>query len=281
MTTERTNRYSFTFADYGQLTLKNFFLGFCLIILAGCQSVHPRYDGKHSTGHVIQDGAPLGLVPKIFKAVIPMSEPLSRYGNPATYRVLGHRYAVMNSAKGYKERGLASWYGTKFHSRRTSSGEHYDMYALTAAHKTLPLPTYVRVKNLDNGRVAIVKVNDRGPFHPGRIIDLSYGAAAKLGVYPKGTAHVEIEAITVNAKQRAVVESHHQYYVQVGAFSTKNAAEQLKHKITRFFSAAVFIKHERRQYMVRLGPFTDRGSMQRAQATLAKKGIRGSFSLMS
>lgn len=125
----------------------------------------------------------------------PRVEPRSRYGNPSSYEVLGKRYRVMPSADGHTERGVASWYGNKFHGRRTSSGEPYDMFSMTAAHKHLPLPTYVEVTNLENGRKIIVKVNDRGPFHQNRIIDLSYVAAAKLGITAKGTGLVEIKAI--------------------------------------------------------------------------------------
>ena len=258
-------------------------LGFSLVILTGCQTVQHPHDHKKKTSakHEIQDGAPLGPIPTFFKAIIPKTEPLSRYGNPATYRVAGRSYAVMNSSKGYKQRGLASWYGTKFHSHRTSSGEHYDMYALTAAHKTLPLPTYVRVKNLDNGRVAIVKVNDRGPFHPGRIIDLSYGAATKLGVFPKGTAHVEIEAITANGGPKQSVAASSHYYIQAGAFQTKQSADQLRRQIARFAVAHVSITHANNKYLVRMGPFSDRKRMENAQALLSKKGIMGSFSLLA
>ncbi|MGV3739709.1 MAG: septal ring lytic transglycosylase RlpA family protein [Gammaproteobacteria bacterium] len=263
------------------------FLGIGLVAMAliGCQTLHPsahktKPTSKSTPKPDIQDGAPSGPIPTFFKALIPKSEPLSRYGNPATYKVGGHRYAVMNSSKGFKQRGLASWYGTKFHSRRTSSGEHYDMYALTAAHKTLPLPTYVRVKNLDNGRTAIVKVNDRGPFHPGRIIDLSYGAASKLGVFPKGTARVEIEAITVNDRQKRSIAAS-QYYIQAGAFKTKQSAEQLRRQIRRSFSAHVFVAYENHRYLVRIGPFADRKRMEAMQAQLPKKGIRGSFSLLA
>lgn len=110
-----------------------------------------------------------------------------------SYRIAGHTYDVMRVGSRYKSRGIASWYGSKFHRQRTSSGERYNMYGMTAAHKTLPLSTYVRVKNLDNGRVATVRINDRGPFRSNRIIDLSYAAAKQLGV--KGTAHVEVEAL--------------------------------------------------------------------------------------
>lgn len=122
------------------------------------------------------------------------SEPKSRYGN-RSYSVLGKRYHVLDSAEGYDEVGMASFYGNKFHGRRTSNLEVYDMYAMTAAHKTLPLPSYARVTNLDNGKSIVVRVNDRGPFHPGRIIDLSYAAAVKLGYRDKGTARVEVKGL--------------------------------------------------------------------------------------
>ena len=126
---------------------------------------------------------------------VPKAEPRSRYGNKATYSVLGRSYHVLPSAKGYVERGTASWYGSKFHGYRTSSFEPYDMYQFSAAHKTLPLPSYARVTNLDNGKSVVVRVNDRGPFHEGRVIDLSYAAAVKIGVWPQGTGRVEVRAI--------------------------------------------------------------------------------------
>ena len=119
----------------------------------------------------------------------------SRIGNPESYEEFGERYKVLQSSQGFKEKGLASWYGIDFHGRDTSSGEVYDMYDMTAAHKTLPLPTYVRVVNFDNGRSLVVKVNDRGPFIQGRIIDLSYAAAYRLGITGPGTANVEITAL--------------------------------------------------------------------------------------
>ena len=127
---------------------------------------------------------------------VPRDEPKSRYGNRSPYTVLNKNYTVLGSAQGYVERGIASWYGTKFNGRATSSGEIYDICAFTAAHKTLPLPSFARVTNLDNGRSVIVRVNDRGPFHSGRIIDLSYAAASRLGVDKTGTARVEVRAIT-------------------------------------------------------------------------------------
>ena len=135
--------------------------------------------------------------------VIPKVEPKSKYGNPKSYVVFGKRYYTLSTAQGYVEQGIASWYGTKFHGRRTSSGETYDMYAMTAAHKTLPLPTYARVTNKRNGRSIIVRINDRGPFHGNRIIDLSYAAATKLGIVTMGTGLVEVRAIDPRASRIA------------------------------------------------------------------------------
>jgi rare lipoprotein A len=126
---------------------------------------------------------------------IPRIEPRARSGNPPFYDVFGKRYYVLSSSVGYWERGVASWYGPGFHKVRTSTGEPYDMYAMTAAHKTLPLPAYVRVTNLLNGRSVVVRVNDRGPFVGNRIIDLSYSAAAKLGMLRNGTAMVDVRTI--------------------------------------------------------------------------------------
>jgi len=129
---------------------------------------------------------------------MPQVEPNSKYGNPESYIVFGKRYYTKTTGKGHVERGSASWYGKKFHGRKTSSGERYNMYAMTAAHKTLPLPTYVRVTNLASRRSVVVRVNDRGPFHGDRIIDLSYSAARKLGMTARGIAMVEIRAIDPN-----------------------------------------------------------------------------------
>lgn len=149
-----------------------------------------------SCSHVRRDGPPNFYVDesKIPNAV-PKPEPLAKYGNMKQYYVAGKCYRVMKSSKHYSATGVASWYGTLFHSRKTSSGERYNMLAMTAAHKTLPLPTYVRVTNLKNHREIIVKVNDRGPFKSNRIIDLSYVAAKKLGMMGRGTAYVRVTAI--------------------------------------------------------------------------------------
>ncbi len=170
---------------------------------------------------------------------VPRVLPRSKYGNPKTYEVYGKTYHVMHSAKGFEARGIASWYGTKFHERRTSSGEPYDMLAMTAAHKTLPLPTFLRVTNLQNGRQIIVKVNDRGPFVENRLIDLSYAAAKKLDMLKKGTALVYLQAITPG-KHSSVSPRHAPgvisnlnssvMYLQVGAFRDQQAAITLAEK---------------------------------------------------
>src|SRR5690606_34290879 len=142
----------------------------------------------------VADSAPDGGIPDVHLIPEPevVAEPHSRYGNRSPYTVLGKKYYVRDSAEGYRETGIASYYGRKFHGRRTSNLEVYDMYAFTAAHKTLPLPSFARVTNLANGSSVVVRVNDRGPFHDGRIIDLSYAAAVKLGVDRAGTARVEV-----------------------------------------------------------------------------------------
>lgn len=144
-----------------------------------------------------KDRAPLvKLDPDTIDDAVPEPVTLARYGNHTPYDVLGKRYFLMPTAKGYAETGTGSWYGEKFQGQPTSTMEPYDLYSMTAAHKTLPLPTYVRVTNLENNRSAIVKVNDRGPFVDDRVIDLSYAAATKLGYAEKGTARVRVEAIT-------------------------------------------------------------------------------------
>lgn len=181
---------------------------------------------------------------------VPKYEPRSRYGNMSSYKVFGKRYHTMENAEGFVERGIASWYGNKFHGKRTSSGEPYDMYAMTAAHKKLPLPTYVEVTNLENNRQIIVKVNDRGPFHKNRIIDLSYVAAAKLGIDRKGTGLVEIRAINPS---KPYVASHpvvHQdssgkadpgLFVQAGAFGVYNNAVKMKARLEQELNQPVRI----------------------------------------
>ena len=163
-----------------------------LLVLQGCSLLRrgPEAPPKPPAG-VPKPPRDLAAIPD----AVPQAEPRSRYGNPETYEVFGKKYRVMKSARGHVERGLASWYGPGFHAERTSSGEPYDMYSMTAAHKTLPIPSYVRVTHLGNSRSIVVRVNDRGPFVGNRIIDLSYTAAYKLGMISTGTAPVEIRVL--------------------------------------------------------------------------------------
>ncbi|MGQ3891125.1 septal ring lytic transglycosylase RlpA family protein [Legionella sp. CNM-4043-24] len=236
-----------------------------------------RYHNGQRVYPQSKDSAPKGPLPSQIKPVKPKYEPYSRYGNPESYAVDGRTYRIMRSTQGYKKRGLASWYGTKFHSQRTSSGEKYDMYAMTAAHKTLPLPSYVRVRNLKNGREAIVKINDRGPFHSDRIIDLSYAAATKLGVLPNGTAPVEIEAVNVGLGGRPHVA---QYYIQAGAFGTRQLAQSLQSRLKKAGSARVTVETHQNRYIVKVGPFSSRQMSDRYKNQLSRQGIRGAFTLL-
>ncbi|MEE8320567.1 MAG: septal ring lytic transglycosylase RlpA family protein [Gammaproteobacteria bacterium] len=215
---------------------------------------------------------------------VPKEEPRSRYGNPESYVVMGKRYYVMRESNGFIKKGIASWYGKKFHGRRTSSGETYNMYAMTAAHKTLPLPTYVQVTNLKNGRRVIVKVNDRGPFHENRIIDLSYTAAAKLDIIKNGTGVVEIRALNAGhyAEEGAPVRTvsvgveQKGFYIQVGSFGELVNAEKLRKKLGILGEHLVKISQAivggGTVYRVKIGPLT---SIDTADSIVARLGQFG------
>jgi len=207
------------------------------------------------------DGAPDGPL-DVSRIIMPdpRPEPLSPYGNHSPYHVLGRTYYVLPSAEGYRERGIASWYGTKFQGRPTSSGEPYDLYQLTAAHRSLPLPTWAEVTHLENGRSIIVRINDRGPFHPDRIIDLSWAAAVKLGIEDAGTGPVEVRAITFDdAGQRPVRPARVPVFLQVGAFSDSDRAEALARQLRRSDLGDVRVQSARssqgRVWRVQIGPF--------------------------
>lgn len=218
----------------------------------------------------------------------PRPEPRSRYGNRSPYTVLGKRYRVMEDPSGYVERGIASWYGQKFHGRPTSSLEPYDMCAYTAAHKTLPLPSYVRVTNLENGRSVVVRVNDRGPFHDGRIIDLSYVAALKLGVHAKGTAPVEVRALDVAgpATARPAADPHPRRearpgkspraWLQVGSFADHGNARRLADQLREAGVAPVELHpadvNGRTVWRVRVGPLRA-GEAERVGAQVRGLGM--------
>lgn len=228
-----------------------------------------------------------------------------------SYTIAGQTYNVMLSAEGHVERGIASWYGKKFHGQQTANGERYDMYAMTAAHRELPLPTYVAVTNLENGREVVVRVNDRGPFKRNRIIDLSYTAASRLGMAEAGTAPVEIrtvdrpegglesttgadvDAVTTpasndaakvnagNSRRSEASTGKVDYYIQVGAFAERDNAYRMvgRAEAAKVAPAVDVSEHRRRGkrlYRVRVGPVSSAESVDRVTAELADVGITDS-----
>ena len=243
----------------------------------------------------IRDGAPADA-PDIasLPEPVPRPEPRARYGNHSPYTVLGRSYRVLDDARGYVERGIASWYGTKFHGRATSTLEPYDMYAFTAAHKTLPLPSWVRVTNLENGRSLVVRVNDRGPFAHDRLIDLSYAAAVRLGVHVKGTAPVEVRAldpaggeppppavVTARSGQPAAPA---RAFVQVGSFADRGNAEQLAERLRDRLRQPVRIDEALvgalRLFRVRFGPFEQADEAHALRGRLSELGF-GAATILS
>lgn len=234
-------------------------------------------------GGVRKDGPPDADVDvRGIPDAVPKDEPITRAGNKNPYVIYGKTYHLLPTSRGYREVGIASWYGSKFHGQKTANGEPYSMYTMTAAHARLPIPCYVRVTNLDNGRKAIVRVNDRGPFHGGRVIDLSYVAAKKLGYADKGTARVEVAAIDPAEYQRNSVESPRlsgasatatkpplasaadargDTFLQVGSFASAASARSLKRRlagVTRYPIAIHSAQRDRRTlFNVIIGPLVD------------------------
>jgi len=231
----------------------------------------------------IEDGAGELVDTRLIANAVPRMEPVTRAGNSNPYTVLGETYHLLPTAEGYKRVGTASWYGSKFHGRKTANGEVYDMYAMTAAHRTLPIPAYARVTNLSNQRVIVVRINDRGPFHASRIIDLSYAAALKLGFADHGTAEVEIEVITPTSLRvevpmpmpnvspvvagrlaipeiRAAEERSIDHlpsggvFMQIGAFAQRASADRLQRAISAMTSLPIEIVQHRELFKVKIGP---------------------------
>lgn len=257
--------------------------------LAGCASA-PRDGGP-------QREVDLAAIP----SVEPRVEPISMAGNKSPYSVFGKTYKVMDDSEGYAERGLASWYGSKFHGRLTSNGETYDMYSLTAAHRSLPIPAYVRVENLENGREIIVRVNDRGPFHPDRIIDLSWAAAAKLGFADTGVAPVKVTAIDPADYQVRMAERTRQAeaeevsqqspeplaelgdnaYLQVAALADPDSVDQLLDRLIPLFDQPIEVLDEDtergRIYRVQVGPIEQRSQLNLMQTMLELGGMQPGF----
>jgi rare lipoprotein A len=265
---------------------RHFVLLTFILLLNACSTI------KH-------DGPPNFYVDetKVHDAV-PKVEHASKYGNRASYTVKGKQYHVMKNSKHYEAVGVASWYGTRFHSLLTSSGERYNMLAMTAAHKTLPLPTYVQVTNLKNGKKVIVKVNDRGPFEGNRLIDLSYVAAKKLGMLGHGTAMVDVKAINPmqndknniapktilvknnfydNAKASLLKTPH--LFLQVGTFRNRSNAEHLKSRLLAVTSTPVRVNqlaHKDKLYQVQIGPIKDLATAANISKRLHAVGLHHS-----
>ena len=232
------------------------------VVLVGCSS-KPGKSGSTAKKAADQDGPPL-VVPA---GLADLPDPEVRHerptkrGNPKSYSVFGKTYYVMDTAAGYNAVGNASWYGRKFHGRLTSSGEPFDMFELTAAHKTLPIPTYARVTNLENGRSTVVRINDRGPFHDNRIIDLSYAAAVKLGYAALGTAPVRVEVLAPGKN----------FVLQAGAFSDLTRADSLKAALEELTGKPTFVVKVSGEslYRVRLGPVRGRTEAERLKSVIS------------
>lgn len=250
--------------------------GWCVVILSGC-SIASRKPAPAASPEAIPAPA---TSPDSTADAIPRREPRSAHGNPPFYSVLGKRYVVLGTADGYLERGVASWYGPTFHGESTSNGEKYNMYGMSAAHKTLPLPTYARVTNLKNGRTIVVRINDRGPFVANRLIDLSYSAASKLDMLKEGTTLVEVKALTVQEPDELTRSSETPppaLYVQAGAFSDQGNAQRLSDRLHKAGIPSAFIlappDGKPPLYRVRLGPITSVPEFDQLAARLKTLGI--------
>ncbi len=240
-------------------------------LLSGCSTIDTE-----------RDGAPKGAVDI---SLIPDAVPEIHSGRfkytPYTFN--GIRYTPMASANGYAREGSASWYGTKFHGRQTANGEVYDMYKMTAAHKTLPLPSYVRVTNLENGRSVVLRVNDRGPFHDNRLIDVSYVAAKKLGFADNGTADVKIEGIDPAAfvASKSHKESDPSVFLQLAAFKNYHSAQQLRRTVAKKLmlgDSVHVIKDDTQGYhRVRIGPMESPQQMEELLEQLAEANFDTPF----
>ena len=249
-----------------------------VVALVGCSGSGPRVAWEG-------DGAPAAtLKPADVIDAVPRPDPILRAGNTSPYSVDGVEYRVLDSAAGYDEQGIASWYGTKFHGNKTANGEVYDLYLATAAHRSLPIPSYLRVTNLDNGREVTVRVNDRGPFHPERLIDLSYGAAVKLGFVDKGTARVRIRSVNLaGVDDRRESEYGAYRYLQLGAFANPASAQSLRDSVAAMVTVPVEVSPVdvggRRLNRVRVGPVADGRQLQRLQNLLMSRGYTPGLAL--
>jgi len=273
-----------------------------LLAVVSCSSAPEQTPESPNKGRysISQDRAPTQIVDlSIIPEVIPQPINRTMAGNRSPYTVLGKSYQVLPTEEGYNESGVASWYGEKFHGHKTSNGEVFDMYQVSAAHKSLPIPSFLRVTNLDNNRSIVVRVNDRGPFHGDRVIDLSYAAALKLGYADRGTARVQLESIVANGafRDRGVsattsaagnenlrISSSSSKYLQVGAFSELSTAQEVSTKVEEITSLPVFIRtvnisKSRTLHRVRVGPISDSGQIQRVSESVVAANLGSPYTV--
>lgn len=241
------------------------------ILLIGCSSGE-----RYAIDQDVPPVTPISL--NHIEDATPRKEPYSRGGN-RDYTVRGKSYTIIKDPKGFKQKGKASWYGKKFHGHLTSNGETYDMYSMSAAHKRLPIPCYVKVTNLDNGKTTVVRVNDRGPFHEGRIIDLSYAAATKLDVIKTGVANVEIEFIDTSAMNPRVTRQPvaTPYVVQIASLSRSDSAEKLASELNQSLGQPSFVDSNNKAQRVMIGPLPSRQAAEEALAIIRQNGHPGAF----
>jgi rare lipoprotein A len=243
----------------------------CVVItlaLSGCQSVS-RYQIQKDTApetHPTLDH---------IQPLQPKNEPLSRRGN-SNYKLNGKHYQVNVAVNQFTEEGDASWYGRKFHGHETSNGEIYDMFQLSAAHKTLPLPSYVKVINQNNQKELIVRINDRGPFHDGRILDLSYAAARKLGVYETGTAPIKIELIHPEQLE-SESRDYQDIYVQVAASKEKQALIKIATKLNTILKRDYRVLGQDNFHKLQFGPFSEVKKARSVQSEIKSLGYPQCF----
>lgn len=248
-----------------------FVAGIFALLLAGCSSSDSK---RYAFDQDIPPDAPITL--DHIEDATPRYEPYSLGGNK-DYTVLGKSYSVIDNPQGFKQKGKASWYGKKFHGHLTSNGETYDMYSMSAAHKTLPIPSYVKVTNLDNGKTAIVRVNDRGPFHDGRIIDLSYAAATKLAVIKTGVANVEIEHIDTSKHKKPKTSAHPQFIIQVASLSNAENSKKLADKLSNDYQQPSFVESQDKTNRIFVGPISEANTAQEVLKKLKQDGFTTAF----
>lgn len=270
-------------------------------LIAACSSTPAPASAAAAASRysIAQDRAPsANLRVAEIPEVIPQPLQRTMAGNRSPYTVLGETYHVLGTEAGYSERGIASWYGEKFHGHKTSNGEVFDMYQASAAHKSLPIPSFLRVTNLDNNRSIIVRVNDRGPFHGERLIDLSYAAALKLGYADRGTARVQLDAIIVDgraldrssaraetsARQLLIAPTRVEKYIQVGAFSDLGRARELSRQLRQLTARPVIIRSiESRAsgvlHRVRVGPVKDPGEIRQISQSVVAANLGSPYTV--